>query len=303
MIGLTPAFELDFIRYLQSVLCGIDHNGRSTECHEYKYQYGALEITESTPRKLRWNNMQDIDLETYSKLLKHWKVIDYDCLLQGWFRENCANIQIPNDIIKYMRLFICIPYVHINTYKLQCRYLNKQIMNLWNISSIYRKCWALKNNKECFRHKELSYCFKRSIVTLFIVDLSCYDELDPLTESNKMNRTIKLYQWFLKDYSLYLKKHKIKYGNVLCIFDKIELFKTKIVQNNISISQCCSFKKYNGPPFDFEACKDYISYKFEILNLYSNVQLNLYFNDHEDDTYLKTEDGTSMDKDKRIRSK
>ena len=93
-----------------------------------------------------------------------------------------------------------------------------------------------------------------------------------------MNRTIKLYQWFLKDYSLYLKKHKIKYGNVVLIFDKIDDFKSKLINNNIGINECCSFEKYGGPPYDFNACKEYIIFKFKALNLYSNIKLDLYFN-------------------------
>merc|ERR1712176_1067627 len=156
---------------------------------------------------------------------------------------------------------------------------NNDVLNILNVSTIYRKCWSLKNNKECFRHKELSYCFKKSTASLFLVNLACYDEVDERTDGNLMNRTIKLYQWFLKDYSLYLKKHKVKFGNVLLIFDKIQDFKFKLA-NNISISQCCSFGKYNGTN-DYNSCKEYVSFRFKALNLYSNIKLFSYFNNED----------------------
>merc|ERR1712176_1391995 len=139
---------------------------------------------------------------------------------------------------------------------------NNDVLNILNVSTIYRKCWSLKNNKECFRHKELSYCFKKSTASLFLVNLACYDEVDERTDGNLMNRTIKLYQWFLKDYSLYLKKHKFK------------------LANNISISQCCSFGKYNGTN-DYNSCKEYVSFRFKALNLYSNIKLFSYFNNED----------------------
>lgn len=279
LCGLTQEFESGFIESLKSILCA---NICNSEYITTKYRFGALNIKEEVPSSLKWNTMKDVSDETYYKLLKHWKLIDFDILLTGWFRENCSYFnEFPHDIILFMKVFCCIPSVDVNSYKMQCINSPKNIMNLWNISSIYRKCWSLTNNKECFRHKELSYCFKKSLATMFIVNLACYDQIDVKTGGNKMNRTIKLYQWFLKDYSLYLKKHRIKHGNVLLIFDRIDSFKTKLLNNNVSINECCSFEKYGGPPYDFIACKEYIIYKFKALNLYSNIKLDLYFNDND----------------------
>merc|ERR1712154_553748 len=162
---------------------------------------------------------------------------------------------------------------------------NNEVLNILNVSTIYRKCWSLKSNKECFRHKELSYCFKKSIASLFLVNLACYDEVDERTDGNLMNRTIKLYQWFLKDYSLYLKKHKVKNGNILVIFDNVDLFKHKL-SNDISLSQCSSFRKYHGNN-DYESCQEYITYRFKVLNMYSNLRMNIYFNDEHNVEHLK----------------
>eukprot|EP01084_Bolivina_argentea_P132616 234043_1 len=122
-------------------------------------------------------------------------------------------------------------------------------------------------------------------MTIFLINLSCYDQIDTKTDSNKMNRTIKLYQWFLKDYSLYLKKHTIKYGYVLLIFDKIKQFKNKLI-NNIPLTECIAFDKYNGAN-DYIQCKEYILNKFKRLNLYSNVKIDLYFNDENNSHCLK----------------
>eukprot|EP00483_Globobulimina_turgida_P003050 UN03055 len=152
-----------------------------------------------------------------------------------------------------MKSFCYIPTVQINSYKMRSIHNPKHIFDLLNISSIYRKCWSITNNKECFRHKELSYCFKYSMATLFLVNLSCYNELDAKTNANKMSRTDKLFQWILKDYSLFLKKHSSKPGHVLLVFDEIEQFKRKLA-NNVALSVCASFNKYDGTNA-YDECK------------------------------------------------
>eukprot|EP01084_Bolivina_argentea_P285302 489219_1 len=171
LVGLESQFENEFICNLQSTLCISSCNGSFINS---KYNFGALKIRESTPNDLPWNIMNNIDEETFFKLTKYWKIIDYDILLQGWFRQNYEPNEFPKDIVtNVIKIFCCIPSIKIDSYKMRSINNSKHILNLLNISCIYRKCWSLKNNKECFRHRELSFCFKQSIMTIFLINLSC----------------------------------------------------------------------------------------------------------------------------------
>jgi len=280
MLSLEPSFEQDFIDELQSVLCMDDH--KDSFIHS-QYNFGALTIHESTPEDLPFNNMANVNGETFAKLNKYWKVIDYDLLLRGYFRLNYEQ-QIPNDIIKFMKSFYCIPSVDINAYKMRGIDGSKSVMNLMNISPIYRRCWSMHDNKHCFRHRELSYAFQRVKMSMFLVDLSAYDRICDRTGVNMMKRAVKLYQWFLKDWSLYLKKNGIKSGNMLLIFENVEAFKHKL-SNGEGIRQCCSFSKYIGTN-DYDECREYIMYRFGLLNLYSNIKMQMYFDDESNVEYL-----------------
>eukprot|EP00484_Ammonia_sp_Unknown_P026379 CAMPEP_0197027132 /NCGR_PEP_ID=MMETSP1384-20130603/7098_1 /TAXON_ID=29189 /ORGANISM="Ammonia sp." /LENGTH=334 /DNA_ID=CAMNT_0042455931 /DNA_START=59 /DNA_END=1063 /DNA_ORIENTATION=- len=294
LVGLTPSVERDFLCKLQSIL----HANLKSFSSSYnndppiqtQYNHGELIVHESTPHSLRAHSMKHLDDNAYFKLLRHWKCINYECLIQGWFRANCDIDSFPVDIVKYMKRFCCIPSVDVHSFKMQLAadYLrSKQVINVWNISGIYRKCWSLQNNKQCFRHKELSYCFKSCAAVLFLVDLACYDQMDDKTKGNKMNRTIKLFQWFLKDFSLYLKKQKVRTGQVLLVFDQMHQFVEKLTNHGIDISRCYSFNKYDGPPRDVDAIKQYIVAKFHSLNLYSCIKLTAYFNDEDMPKYLR----------------
>ena len=164
MLGLTPSFEQEFIEELQSMLCMDDHEGSFIHS---KYNFGALSITESVPEDLQYNTMKNVDAELFAKLNKFWKIIDYDVLLQGYFRQNYDH-KFPKDIVKLMKLFYCIPSIEINSYKMRGVDGSKSILNLFNISPIYRRCWSMTDNKRCFRHKELSYCFQRAAMTMLV---------------------------------------------------------------------------------------------------------------------------------------
>eukprot|EP01084_Bolivina_argentea_P114142 203278_1 len=286
LLGLTPEFEEEIIQKLQSTPYTKQLNQNEDSIITSQYSFGALTIKESAPNNLPWNTMDGVDKHTFSKLLKHWNILDYDVFLQGWFRQN-YNDSFPNDIVKYMKIFCCVPSVTVSSYKMKGNTNHPNhlfVYNLLNVSSIYRKCWSLSNNKECFRHKELSYCFKHSKATLFVVDLSIFNETDDRSDANKMNRTIKLYQWFLKDYSLYLKKNRVKQGKVVLLFERVEPFKDKLA-HNIAISQCSSFAKYNGSN-EYEPCKEFIEYRFRAMNLYSNVKVNVHFGMEDKATFL-----------------
>lgn len=157
-----------------------------------------------------------------------------------------------------------------------------------NGSNIYRKCWSLKGNKACFRHKELSYCFDRSAAVLFLVDMACYDQFGSNSTcnghshrrrgaDNAMNGTIKLFQWLLKDYSLFLKKRRLESGHVVVVMDGLQRFKDKI-EGDIPISRCSSFRKYTGGSM-YEESRDFVASKFRALCVYSNITLSVHFHE------------------------
>ena len=174
----------------------------------------------------------------------------------------------------------------------------QKVLHLVNGSNIYRKCWSLKSKKACYRHKELSYCFDRAAAVLFLADMACYDQFDGAEEGesddlhknrrdrrrrrrrgadNVMNQTVKLFQWLLKDYSLFLKKGRLESGKVVLVMDGLLRFRQK-VENNVSIARCSSFRKYGGGPL-YEESRDFVVNKFRALCVYSNITLSVQFRD------------------------
>ena len=92
-----------------------------------------------------------------------------------------------------------------------------------------------------------------------------------------MNRTIKLFQWLLKDYSLFLKKRQIQSGQVMLIMDGLEGFSEK-VESHIPIGRCSSFRKYRGASV-YEECRDFVANKFQTFCVYSNITLSVHYFD------------------------
>lgn len=247
IMGTIESGKNDFISRLIELYKHLDDGDDvRNDFIESKYQIGPFYFNELTPKSLSLHatcNFKYIckDIEyydsTYSykdkdgvidvvivdnnkKQDKHY--INYRLLFDGYFREflfenNIENIlDIPRDIGTLIELFYEKPTI--NNYKID---IKSTIFDFWELD---------------FENKtEFSWCYRKAVCMIFIIDISCYDEINIKTNKNKLSESIKLF------YEIVTSLRSLSGQSLILILNKSNKFKQKI-ENNIPISICKELK-------------------------------------------------------------